>query len=74
MDTRDMMNNLRAAARRILAQRLIVTSPSEKIADVPLVYAVMLVLAVPWVSLIAFVLGLIRRFGLRLERSANSSL
>ena len=68
MDTRDMLANLRGAAGRILAQRLIVTSPCEKVADVPLVYAVLLFLAAPGCCLLAFLLGLIRHYGLRLER------
>ena len=68
METREMLTNLKAAAERILAQRLIVTSPSAKVADVPLVYAIGLFLATPACCILAFILGLIRRYGLRLER------
>ncbi len=71
MDTRDMLNNLRVAAERILSQRLIVTSPSEKVADVPLVYAVCLLLSAAPVCVLAFVLGLVRRYSLRLERDTD---
>ena len=66
-----MLSNLRAAAERILSQRLIVTSPSEKVADVPLVYAICLLLSAFPACVLAFVLGLIRRYSLRLERDAD---
>ena len=68
MDGNEIMGNLRAAFARLLSLRLIISSPSEKVADLPLLYVILLVLSTPLVSLCAVIGGLISHYGVRMER------
>ena len=68
MEINEMFANLRDAFLRLASYRLIVSSPREKVADVPLFYALFLLWATPVVCAGAVVLGLILRYGARFER------
>ena len=67
MEGNEILQNLRQAFERLMRTRLLISSPSEKVADVPLIYAILLAFCSPWVSAFAFLLGLFRRYSLRVE-------
>ena len=67
MDGNEILQNLRAALERLLRLRLVVSSPNEKAADVPMLYAVLLALACPVVAVLTFLLGWARKYTLRIE-------
>ncbi|MCR4706904.1 MAG: hypothetical protein K5746_03045 [Clostridiales bacterium] len=67
MEGNEILNNLRTAFDRVMRMRLCVSSPAEKIADVPIVYSVLLALATPGAAVLALVLGWIRKYSLRVE-------
>ena len=68
IDTKAILNNLKNAFEKLCRQRMIVSSPNEKVADVPVIWALLLLLATPVPCVIAFVLGLIRHYDLRFEQ------
>ena len=57
MDFETIKNNAMNAFRQLSVLRVIVTSPNEKVADVPALYALAAVLLAPWVCGAALVLG-----------------
>ena len=63
MDFEAIKENLLSAFRQLLVLRLIVTSPSEKVADLPALYVLIAVLIAPWVCLALLVLGFLGRYG-----------
>ena len=65
MDFEAIKENLLSAFRQLLVLRLIVTSPSEKVADLPALYVLIAVLIAPWVCLALLVLGFLGRYGMR---------
>lgn len=67
MEGNEIMQNLRGALDRLMRTRLLVSSPNEKVADVPLIYAILLALASPVVTAFTFVLGWIRKYSIRVE-------
>lgn len=67
MEGNEILQNLRAALERLLRMRLLVSSPREKVADVPLVYAALLALSCPAAAILAFLLGWARKYSLRIE-------
>lgn len=71
MDFEAIKENLLSAFRQMLVLRLIVTSPSEKVADLPALYVLIAVLIAPWVCLSLLVLGFLGRYGMRVEKDAE---
>lgn len=70
MDFEAIKENLMSAFRQLLVLRLIVTSPNEKVADLPALYVLLAVLIAPWVCLALLVLGFLGRYGARFEKDA----
>ena len=58
------------ALAQLLALRVIVTSPSAKVADLPAVYVLLAALLAPGVVVIAVLLGLVTRHAVRFEKDA----
>lgn len=71
MDFEKMKSNLLSALSQLMVLRLIVTSPSEKVADLPALYVLLAALMAPWACLLVLVLGFLRRYGARFERDAT---
>ena len=71
MDFEEIKNNLLNALGKLMALRVIVTSPSEKVADLPALYAILAVLLAPWAVVIIAVLGLVFRYAVRFEKDAT---
>ena len=70
MDFEQIKNNLLSALSQLMAMRMIVTSPAEKVADLPALYVIAAVLLAPWACAAALVLGLVFRYAVRFERDA----
>ena len=71
MNYQTILDNFRKAFQRLLALRIVVSSPAEKIADLPAVYGILAIIMVPAVCVGIFILGLIFRYRIRLERDAE---
>ena len=71
MDFERIKENLANALRQLLALRLIVSSPSRKVADLPAAYVLIAALMAPWVCLFAVTLGFLFRYGARFEKDAT---
>lgn len=71
MDFEQIKNNLMNALGQLAALRVIVTSPSEKVADLPALYVLLAALMAPGACAVVIVLGFIRRYGLRFEKDAS---
>lgn len=72
MDFEAIKNNLLNAFSQLMALRLIVSSPREKVADVPALYVLVAVLLAPRICVLALVLGFIFHYGARFEKDAVS--
>ena len=70
MDFETIKNNAVNAFRQLSVLRVIVTSPNEKVADVPALYALAALLLAPWVCAAALVLGFLFKYGIRFEKDA----
>ena len=70
MDFEEIKNNLLDALGKLMALRVIVTSPNEKVADLPAIYAILAVMLAPWAVVMIVVLGLIFRYAVRFEKDA----
>ncbi len=70
MDFESIKNNLLNALSQLMALRLIVSSPSEKVADLPALYALAAVLLAPRACVAALVIGFIFHYGARFEKDA----
>ena len=73
MDFETIKNNVMNAFRQLSVLRVIVTSPNEKVADVPALYALAAVLLAPWVCGAALVLGFLFHYGIRFEKDAANA-
>ena len=71
MDFERIRQNLADALRQLLALRMVVSSPSRKVADLPAAYVLLAALMAPWVCLFAVVLGFLFRYGARFEKDAT---
>ncbi len=71
MDFEQIKNNLLNALGQLMAMRVIITSRYEKVADLPALYVILVVLLAPWVCAAALVLGLIFRYAIRFEKDAT---
>ena len=74
MDFEAIKSNLLSALSQLMQLRLIVTSPSEKVADVPALYAVLAALLAPWVCLFVLAIGFMRHYGARFERDVTRAV
>ena len=70
MDFEEIQRNLMNALAQLMALRLIVSSPSEKVGDLPAVYVLLVALIAPYVCVGLAVLGLIFKYRARFERDA----
>ena len=51
--------------------RLVVSSPRQKVADLPALYVLVAALLAPWVCVFAVVAGFLFRYGARFEKDAT---
>lgn len=70
MDFEQIKENLLHALSELMALRLIVTSPREKVADLPALYAILAVCLSPGAVMVVILLGLITRHAIRFEKDA----
>ena len=70
MDFEQIKNNLLNALGQLMALRVIVTSPREKVADLPALYVLLAALMTPYACVIVLVLGLVTRHAVRFEKDA----
>ena len=70
MDFERIKQNLVNAFGQLMAMRLIVSSPSRKVADLPAAYVLAAALMAPWVCAAALILGFLFRYGARFEKDA----
>ena len=68
MDFNSIKNNLLNAFSQLCSLRLIVSSPREKVADLPAPYVVLAVLIAPYVCAALLVAGFVTRYGARFEK------
>ena len=71
MDFEQIKNNLLNAAGQLMVLRVIVTSPREKVADLPAVYVLLCALMAPWLLAAIVVLGLMTKHAVRFEKDAS---
>lgn len=71
MDFESIKNNLLKALGQLLALRLIVSSPKEKVGDLPALFVLVAVLVAPKTCAVLFVLGLVFRYAARFEKDAT---
>ena len=71
MDFEQIKNNLLHALGQLMALRMIVTSPSEKVADLPALYVLLAALMTPGMCVVVLLLGLATRHALRFEKDAS---
>ena len=71
MDFESIKNNLMNAFSQLCALRLIISSPSEKIADLPMLYVILAAFMAPWVVVMLVVLGLLTRHAARVEKDVR---
>ena len=71
MDFEEIKNNLLNALGKLMALRVIITSPREKVADLPALYSILVVLMAPWAVVICVLLGLMLRYAVRFEKEAT---
>lgn len=71
MDFEQIKDNLLNALGQLMALRVIVTSRYEKVADLPALYVILVVLLAPGVCAAALVLGLVLRYAVRFEKDAR---
>ena len=71
MDFDTIKRNLSNALCQLMALRLIVSSPSRKVADLPAAYVLAAVLLAPWVCAAALILGFVFRYAARFEKDAT---
>ena len=67
MDFEQIKNNLLNALGQLMALRMIVTSPNEKVADLPVLYVLLAALMTPGACVVVLILGFVTRHALRFE-------
>lgn len=70
MDFEQIKNNLLDALGQLMVLRMIVTSRSEKVADLPAVYVLLCALLAPGVCVVIVLLGLVTHHAVRFEKDA----
>ena len=71
MDFESIKKNFMNALSQLSALRLIVSSPSEKIADLPALYVLIAVLITPYLCAALLVLGFLTKHAARFEKDAS---
>lgn len=71
MDFESIKRNLANAFTQLCTLRLIVSSPSEKVADLPALYVLIAALIAPYVCVTLLVLGFVARHAARFEKDAS---
>ncbi|MBR5288402.1 MAG: hypothetical protein IKU34_07410 [Clostridia bacterium] len=71
MDFEAIKRNLLNAFSQLCALRLIVSSPSEKIADLPALYVLIAVLTAPYLCVALLIAGFLLRYGARFEKDTQ---
>ena len=71
MDFESIKNNLLSAFSQLCALRLIVSSPREKVADLPALYVLIAALIAPYVCAALLVAGFVLRYGARFEKDTQ---
>lgn len=71
MDFEQIKDNLMNALSQLAALRVIVTSTSEKVADLPALYVLLAALMAPGACAVVIVLGFLRRYAIRFEKDAS---
>ena len=69
MDFQQIQQNLLNALGQLLSLRLIVSSPNEKVADLPALYALVAALMAPLLVVALAVAGFVARYSARFERT-----
>ena len=72
MDFEQIKKNLLDALGQLLALRVIVTSPREKVADLPALYVLLFALMTPGMSVVVILLGLVTKHAVRFEKDVVS--
>lgn len=70
MDFEQIKNNLLGALGQLMVLRMIVTSRSEKVADLPAIYVLLCALLAPGVVAMVALLGLLTKHAVRFEKDA----
>lgn len=70
MDFEDIQRNLANALAQLMALRLVVSSPNEKVGDLPALYVLLAALLAPQICVAALVLGFLFKYRARFERDA----
>ena len=70
MDFEEIRNNLLSALAQLTQLRLIVSSPNEKVADLPALYVLLCALMAPLTCAALLVIGFIFRYSARFEHDA----
>ena len=68
MDFEQIKNNLLNALAQLLTLRVIITSPNEKVADLPAVYVLLAAMMTPGACVVVLLLGLVTRHAVRFEK------
>ena len=68
MDFEQIKNNLLDALGQLMVLRMIVTSKSEKIADLPAIYVLLCALIAPMLCVSIAILGFITKHAVRFEK------
>lgn len=68
MDFEQIKRNLLDALSQLLALRVIVTSRSEKVADLPAIYVLLAVMMTPGACVVVLLLGLVTKHAVRFEK------
>ena len=71
MDFERIKENLLGALRQLMTLRLVVSSPRQKVADLPALYVLVAALLAPWVCVFEVVAGFLFRYGARFEKDAT---
>ena len=70
MDFENIKRNLMNAFSQLSALRLIVSSPREKVADLPALYVLLAVVIAPYVCVALLILGFLTKHAARFEKDA----
>lgn len=70
MDFEQIKNNLLGALGQLMVLRMIVTSRSETVADLPAIYVLLCALLAPGVVATVALLGLLTKHAVRFEKDA----
>ena len=70
MDFEEIHRNLLNALAQLMSLRLIVSSPREKVADLPALYVLLCALMAPVLCAALLVAGFLMRYSARFEREA----